>query len=155
MVIELTDPPRSGDVPAHVTVRRFQPGQDDEAVYNTHQEIFGDDLGVPRDRWEDWLEEAFRPEFDPRFWILASVDAEVVGICLGYRSQEAEDAWISIVGVRRPWRRQGIAKALITAAFAEFRRAGRHRVSLLVDADNGAAIELYELLGMRVSCAPT
>ena len=155
MVVELTNPPVPPDAPADVTVRRFQLQQDDKAVYDAHQEIFGDDLGVPRDEWEDWLEEAFRPEFDPRFWIVAATEcAELVGICLGYPCQAAGEGWISIVGVRRPWRRQGIAKAIVTAAFAEFWEAGRPRVSLEVDAENLSAIRLYELLGMRVVSAP-
>jgi RimJ/RimL family protein N-acetyltransferase len=154
MVIELTGPPAERAVPAQVAVRRFQPQQDDEAVYDAHQEIFGDDLGVSRDRWEDWLEEAFRPGFDPRFWIVAAERVEVVGICLGYPCQATGEAWISIVGVRRPWRRQGIAQAIVTAVFAEFWHSGRPRVVVDVDADNVGAIQLYELLGMRVVSDP-
>jgi mycothiol synthase len=154
MVIELTDPPVAREVPAHVTVRRFQQQRDEQAVYEAHQAIFGDDLRVPRDKWEEWLEEAFPPEFDPRFWTVALVDAEVVGICMGYPSQSAGKGWISIVGVRRPWRRQGIGNAIMTAALLEFWRAGRHRVALDVDADNRSAIQLYELLGLRVVPAP-
>jgi hypothetical protein len=44
MVIELLDPPLPPDLPAHVAVRRFRPQRDDQAVYDAHQEIFGDDL---------------------------------------------------------------------------------------------------------------
>lgn len=154
MVIELIDPPLPSDLPARVTVRRFRPQRDDQAVYDAHQEIFGDDLGVPRDEWEDWLKEAFRPEFDPRFWFVAVGRVGVLGICLGYPCQAAGEGWISIVGVRRRWRRQGVASALVRAAFAEFWRAGRRRVALEVDVGNFSAIQLYERLGMRVLSAP-
>jgi ribosomal protein S18 acetylase RimI-like enzyme len=150
MEVELTGPPGALGVAAAVTLRAFEPGRDEHAVYDAHQEVFGDDLGVARDPWEEWRQEAFRPEFDPRLWRLAAVGDDVVGICLAYPSRAAPDVWIQIVGVRRLWRRQGIAAALLTAAFVESWRAGRRRVYLDVDADNLGAIRLYERLGMHV-----
>ena len=58
--------------------------------------------------------------------------------------------WIDTLGVRRPWRRQGLAEALLYHSFAELRRRGRTRVELGVDASSlTGATRLYEKAGMR------
>jgi ribosomal protein S18 acetylase RimI-like enzyme len=58
--------------------------------------------------------------------------------------------WVNSLGVRRPWRRKGVAEALLYHAFAELRRRGRTGVSLGVDASSlTGATRLYEKVGMR------
>ena len=60
--------------------------------------------------------------------------------------------WLSTLAVRRPWRRQGIALALLHHTFREFHRRGRYRVGLGVDSANlTGATRLYEKAGMRIS----
>jgi ribosomal protein S18 acetylase RimI-like enzyme len=52
--------------------------------------------------------------------------------------------------VRRPWRRRGLAEALLHRSFAELYARGKRRVGLGVDADNvTGALRLYERVGMR------
>jgi ribosomal protein S18 acetylase RimI-like enzyme len=58
--------------------------------------------------------------------------------------------WVDTLGVRRPWRRQGLAEALLYHSFAELRRRGLTRVGLGVDAHSlTGATRLYEKVGMR------
>jgi ribosomal protein S18 acetylase RimI-like enzyme len=58
--------------------------------------------------------------------------------------------WLDRVSVRRPWRRQGVGRALIAASLNELQRRGMEIASLGVDADNPTgALELYEGLGFR------
>ncbi len=53
-------------------------------------------------------------------------------------------------GGRRPWRRQGLALALLYHTFHEFRRRGKKRVGLGADAGSlTGATQLYEKAGMR------
>ena len=60
--------------------------------------------------------------------------------------------WIASVGVRQPWRRQGLGLALIHHAFGEFWRRGERKVGLGVDAENPTgATRLYERAGMHVA----
>ena len=70
------------------------------------------------------------------------------------RPQWEEDssfAWIDELGVLRPWRRKGIAGALLLQSFGEFHRRGRYKVGLGVDGDSlTGATRLYERAGMRV-----
>jgi ribosomal-protein-alanine N-acetyltransferase len=59
----------------------------------------------------------------------------------------AGEAEILTVGVA-PWaRRQGVARALMTAAIGAARAAGAADMFLEVDVDNAAAVALYERLG--------
>ena len=55
------------------------------------------------------------------------------------------------IGVRSPWRRRGLGRALLLASFREFRRRGAEQAALGVDAANPTgATSLYESVGMRV-----
>lgn len=59
--------------------------------------------------------------------------------------------WLDRVSVRRPWRRRGVARALIAAALVELRRRGMEQASLGVDSENPTgALGLYEGLGFRM-----
>jgi len=51
--------------------------------------------------------------------------------------------------VHPEWRRRGLGLALLHAAFAAFAARGKTHVDLRVDADNEAAIALYDKAGMR------
>jgi ribosomal protein S18 acetylase RimI-like enzyme len=55
------------------------------------------------------------------------------------------------IGVRRPWRRQGLALALLRHAFGVFYAAGQPVVELGVDSANAtSAPRVYERAGMRI-----
>jgi ribosomal protein S18 acetylase RimI-like enzyme len=59
---------------------------------------------------------------------------------------------VNVLGVRRPWRRRGLGRALLLQAFAEFRSRGRRGVGLGVDGLNTTgAVRLYEQVGMHVA----
>jgi mycothiol synthase len=56
-----------------------------------------------------------------------------------------------LLGVRRPWRRQGLGHALLLQSFQAFRQRGWTRGTLGVDASSPTgATRLYERAGMRV-----
>ncbi|MGA8487470.1 MAG: GNAT family N-acetyltransferase, partial [Gaiella sp.] len=58
----------------------------------------------------------------------------------------------AVLAVRRPWRRRGLARALLLESFGLFRSIGRRRAALGVDSENTTgAIALYEGVGMRAT----
>jgi ribosomal protein S18 acetylase RimI-like enzyme len=58
---------------------------------------------------------------------------------------------VNVLGVRRPWRRRGLALALLLHSFHELEARGMDRVALGVDAESlTGAVRLYEKAGMRV-----
>ena len=66
-------------------------------------------------------------------------------------AQGIQRGWLDRVSVRRPWRRRGVARALIAAALIELAPAGHGVASLGVDTENPTgALGLYEGLGFRV-----
>jgi mycothiol synthase len=149
--------PPAPQPPDGITLRTFVPGQDDVATYYAIRESF-------RDAW-DYVEAPFEeglarwrhhsqnsPDFDPSLRFLAVDGDEVIGTAFG-RMQLPEDpelGWISTVGVRREWRRRGIAQALLQACFAALHARGRRKVALGVDADSPTgATRVYQRVGMR------
>lgn len=83
-------------------------------------------------------------EFDPALVFLA-VDREgVAGIAQCWTS-----AFVKDLAVAPRMRRQGLGRALMLTAFAEFKQRGARHVDLKVREDNAPALALYESLGMR------
>jgi ribosomal protein S18 acetylase RimI-like enzyme len=98
------------------------------------------------------------PETDLSLWQVAWDGAEVAGSVrpVIYADENAamgiQRGWLDSVSVRRPWRRRGLARALMIAALAELRQRGMTQASLGVDAENQTgALGLYEGLGFQVS----
>ena len=59
--------------------------------------------------------------------------------------------WVAELGVLKPWRRHGIAMALLRHSFAFIGSQGYRHVRLGVDAENTTgATRLYERAGMTV-----
>jgi mycothiol synthase len=142
--------------PAGIVVRTMQPG-DELAVYRAENEAFRDHWGhveAPEEQgYPIWRHRALDdPAHDPSLWFLAVDGDEIAGIALCNSRQigEPDMGWVSILGVRRPWRRRGLAEALLYHSFAELRRRGRTRIGLGVDASSlTGATRLYEKVGMR------
>ena len=89
--------------------------------------------------------------FDPTQWLIASVDGDPAGVCLG-NDHLAELNWgyISTLGVLEEYRGRGIARFLLQTAFAEAYARGRVGVKLGVDSENATgAPALYTAVGMR------
>ncbi len=140
--------------PEGVSVRTFVPGRDDEAVYEAQDDAFADHFEATRQPYESWRQWAFNESFDPSLWLLAEVGAEIVGVCLCRAESGAggELGWVDSLGVRRPWRRRGVARALLLRSFAEFHARGKRGVALGVDGMNTTgAVRLYERVGMHVA----
>ncbi|TML18675.1 MAG: GNAT family N-acetyltransferase [Actinobacteria bacterium] len=122
-------------------------------VWDVHEETFADTWeypGVSFEEWKHWMLDG--PMFAPDLWFLALAGDEIAGICLCRVSDREPDlGWVQILGVRRPWRRQGLGRASLQHAFSEFAARGFGRVGLGVDAASlTGADRLYESAGMRV-----
>jgi mycothiol synthase len=152
MAIELDGELERPTWPPGIDVRTFQPGEE-RLVYEIQQETFVDSWEYERHPYEDWAHWLLAPEFHHReLWLLAVEGEEVAGISLCWPDPSREGVgWVGILGVRRPWRRRGLGRALLLQSFAEFRRRGFRTVVLGVDAESlTGANKLYESAGMRV-----
>jgi mycothiol synthase len=127
--------------------------EDARLAYDVHQESFEDHWEHERMPFEVWAHHMLREGlFDSKLWFLVERDNDMTAIAI-CREHEAEKGlgWISVVGVRKPWRRQGLGRALLLQCFHEFRRRGFHAAALGVDGESlTGANRLYESAGMRV-----
>lgn len=158
MEIELQEKPPEPDLPEGIEIRPLERGQE-RAVVRAVREAFRDHWGYMErpfeeefEEWQYWIEN--EPEFDPTLWFLAMDGDEIAGVSL-CRSRMPEDpdmGFVNSLGVRRPWRRQGLGLALLLHSFREFYERGRCRVGLGVDAQSlTGATRLYERAGMHVA----
>jgi mycothiol synthase len=135
-----------GPPPPGCELHGYEHPGDAETVYEVLEDAFTDHWGYepyPLDLAMDQLS-----RLDPGLTWLAVCDGEVVGALVA-RTIEGS-GWIEDVGVRRPWRGRGVAKALLRRAFAEFASRGLTTVALNVDSENTTgATRLYESVGMR------
>lgn len=152
MRIDFEDEPPEPQWPKGVIVR--EGAHDDvELVYETQQETFQDSWEyhrIPFDEWRHWMVDY--EGFDPSLWFVAESGGQVAGVSLCRVTEEDENlGWVRVLGVRRPWRRRGLGRALLLHTFREFRRRGLGSVGLGVDAESlTGAHKLYESVGMRV-----
>ena len=151
MEIDMEAPPPAPILPEGVSIRTFVPGQDEYQTWETVTHVFEEEWGMVLLSFEDWKAVKFNdPDFDPTLWWLAVAGDQIIGITLGYRRLKM--GWISTFGIRREWRRQGIALALLHHAFREFYALERKSVGLGVDAQNPTgATRVYERAGMHAA----
>jgi mycothiol synthase len=152
MEIDLREPTPAPEWPVGIEARTFREG-DERTFYDVYHESFEDSwepIDTPYDKWSHWLLEG--PSFAPDLWFLAHEKEEPAGIAICHPHQTVEDlGWVRILGVRRPWRRRGLGRALLLQAFAAFRDRGLARAGLGVDAESvTGANRLYDEAGMHV-----
>lgn len=143
--------------PEGVSVRTFSPDGDLEPLVRAIRDAFRDHWGHVESSfeeelqsWRHWITED--KEFDPSLWFLATAGGQIAGVTLCTPKVPGDPGlgYVNTVGVVRPWRRRGVALALLHHAFAEFRSRGKERVALGVDSSSlTGALRLYELAGMH------
>ena len=155
MRIELDGPPPHPVVPDGIAIRTFERGRDEAATHAALTEAFADHWGSYSQSFEEWVHrdiEGGGAGFDAGLWFLAIDGEEVVGaaICRPSSPRTEGTGEVADLGVRRSWRRRGIALALLHTAFAELHRRGIPNIELGVDAESPTgATRLYERAGMR------
>ena len=127
------------------------------AIWATEVEVFRDHWGSVDDSEASFERKRTDPRRDMSLWVVAWQGDEIVGQVLNRIDHEAnaelglKRGWVNSVGVRRAWRRQGIARALVAKSLQVLRDAGMTSAGLGVDAENPhGALGVYEVSGFRV-----
>jgi len=154
MRIDLEDAVPEPIWPEGLTPRN--PREDEhERVYEANQEAFADHWDFHRIPFDEWLAFAVNDHsYEPSLWWLVDDGDELAAFAVNswHSSGDPHFGWIGILGVRRPWRRRGLATALLRHSFRDFRERGATRVGLGVDGQNTTgAVRLYESVGMHVA----
>jgi mycothiol synthase len=150
MAIDLADDPPPPVMSDGLAIDTFRT-EDARAFHAASAESFEDEWGHSPMAFDAWWEMRSKdPQFDPSLWFLVRDGDEVAAVarCEGGRHG---GGFVGMLGVRKPWRRRGLGKALLLHAFREFRNRGYERASLGVDSENPTgATRLYEAVGMHV-----
>lgn len=153
MEASLVRPPAPPRWPPGISVRTYRAHEDLARVHEASEAAFADHWGYRPTSLEEWRGWNLRETLEPSLWFLAAEGDVIAGVCL-CRPDETPDAslgWVSTLGVPPPWRRRGLATALLLHAFAALRARGCDRVGLGVDAESTTgAVALYEGVGMQV-----
>jgi mycothiol synthase len=157
MTRDLAGPPPPARVPAGMLLVPYA-GAHSEATRLAHNEAFADHWGfTPRDEqdWGHWGvgQRAFRPQVS--FLLLDGPQVAAYLLSYEYEADTAatgvREAYVGVLGTRRPWRGRGAARALLCRAVAAYAEAGYHRTSLDVDSANPTgALGLYRSVGYTV-----
>lgn len=146
----------SGELPPPAAVPGIdvRPIREEDAreLYAAHREAFADHWGEGEETYEGFRHHLLdRPEFDPDLWFVAW-DGDVLAGYLGAAPQATEDpvrGYVSVLGVRRPYRRRGLGEALLQHAFRVLHARRKQGCDLHVDtASLTGATRLYARVGM-------
>ncbi|MFG2753607.1 mycothiol synthase [Streptomyces xanthophaeus] len=134
-------------LPAGVTVRTFVPGDDDEAWLAANAAAFAHHPEQGALTQRDLNDRIAQPWFDAKGFFLAERAGELVGF--HWTKVHAEQALgeVYVVGVRPGAQGGGLGKALTAIGLRHLAAQGLPTAMLYVDADNPAALAVYEGLG--------
>ncbi|MGW3115397.1 mycothiol synthase [Streptomyces sp. NPDC001091] len=141
--LELPDPV----LPQGVTVRAFEPGRDEDAWLAVNAAAFAhhpEQGSLTRRDLDDRESEAW---FDPAGFFLAEKDGELIGFHWTKTHAEERLGEVYVVGVRPGSQGGGLGKALTMIGLRHLAGQGLPTAMLYVDADNKAAVSVYERLG--------
>lgn len=134
-------------LPDGVTVRSFVPGQDNAAWLAVNAAAFAhhpEQGGLTQRDLDDRVAE---PWFDPKGFFLAERDGRLVGFHWTKVHAEEQLGEVYVVGISPEAQGGGLGKALTAIGLRHLAGRGLPTAMLYVDADNTAAVTVYERLG--------
>ncbi|MEV0223399.1 mycothiol synthase [Streptomyces sp. NPDC050704] len=134
-------------LPAGVTVRTFVPGEDDAAWLAANAAAFAHHPEQGSLTQRDLDDRKAQPWFDPAGFFLAFRGGELVGFHWTKVHAAEGLGEVYVVGVRPGAQGGGLGKALTTIGLRHLAAQGAPTAMLYVDADNKAAVTVYERLG--------
>ncbi|MFF4759563.1 mycothiol synthase [Streptomyces sp. NPDC001292] len=134
-------------LPEGVTVRTFVPGRDDAAWLAVNAEAFAHHPEQGSLTQRDLDDRTAQPWFDPQGFFLAEREGRLVGFHWTKEHREERLGEVYVLGVRPGAQGGGLGKALTLIGLRHLATQGLPTAMLYVDADNKAAVSVYERLG--------
>ena len=148
--------PKANDL-ANISIRPFQIGMDEQPWLELNSIVFADHPEQGRMSAEDLAVRMSEQWFDPAGFLIATQELSGANVMVGYHWTKvhggagshghSEIGEIYVLGVSPALRGSGLAKLLSIRGLEHLRSKGLPAAMLYVDADNKAAISLYESLG--------
>jgi mycothiol synthase len=159
MMRDLREPSPDVSLPDGLIVRPPEPGEL-RRVHEACNEAFRDHWGHREFTEADYAGLLSDPLVNPGWWQVAwdvqtGEPAAAVHVNIYALDNEyygTRRGWTDPVWVRRPWRRRGVARALLVRAFDQLRALGMNEASLTADSENlSGATRIYESVGYRIT----
>ncbi|HEX8221424.1 MAG TPA: GNAT family N-acetyltransferase [Chloroflexia bacterium] len=132
------------------------------AIWDASGEAFRDHWGATETAEEDFATFTTHPFFQPDLWVVAWDGDEVAGSIFNFINHEYNAlkgrklGYTETISVRRPWRRLGLARALLARSMQLHKDLGMSQTALGVDTENpSGALRLYESMGYQVVAKST
>jgi GNAT superfamily N-acetyltransferase len=134
-------------LPDGLEVRPVEPEQL-PAIYAANEEAFSESHdGVAS--YEIWLSKLGGPDPDTSLWVVAWDGDQIAGYVISTSDEAgAHTPWVA---TRRPWRRRGLGKALMTRLLQRCQERGITQADIGTVAENsGKSAHLYESVGYQI-----
>jgi mycothiol synthase len=146
---------RDAPLPEGIEVRPARP-EEYRAIWEAEAEAFRDHWGeaeVDESDFERWQRSNY---FQPHMWQVAWEGDQVAGMVRGFIDEDynarygRKRGYTENISVRRPWRKRGLASALMALSLQQQKELGLTESSLGVDTENtSGALRVYENMGFR------
>jgi GNAT superfamily N-acetyltransferase len=143
-------------MPEGLEVRPAKP-EHYRAIREATSEAFRDHWGATEHEEEDFESWINHPMHQPELWVVAWDGDEVAGSILNFVNHDYNAltgrklGYTETISVRRPWRRRGLARALLARSMRLHKELGMTQTALGVDTENpSGALRLYESMGYEM-----
>jgi ribosomal protein S18 acetylase RimI-like enzyme len=143
-------------LPGGLDVRPVRP-EDWRTIWNADQEAFRDHWGFAVGTEEDYTSWCESRNHQPELWQVAWAGDEVAGAVQNYIDHNENAEYHRLRGytegifTRRPWRKRGLAHALIARSLRMLMEKGMQDAGLGVDSQNlSGALHVYESMGFTM-----
>jgi ribosomal protein S18 acetylase RimI-like enzyme len=152
----LSEPIEITPMPEGLEVRQVSPEQV-RAVWEAANEAFRDHWGYIEPSEEEYQRFLEDPITDPSLWMVAWDGDQVAGSVQNFLDRNENEeyqrkrGYTEGISVRRPYRKLGLATALLTRSLQMFKDMEMEEAALGVDSQNlSGAFRVYERVGFRV-----
>lgn len=137
-------------LPEGVTVRTFRPGRDDASWLAVNAAAFAHHPEQGSLTQRDLDDRKAEPWFDPEGFFLAERDGRIIGFHWTKVHAEEGLGEVYVLGVDPAAQGSGLGRVLTAIGLRHLAARGLETAMLYVDADNTAAVKVYEGLGFTV-----
>jgi mycothiol synthase len=155
MVRDLSEPIPASPLPAGFDVRAVKP-EHLRPIFEASNEAFRDHWGARDESEEQYRSLLEHPDFCPELWKVAWVGDQIASVIHNYVLAnenfvfQRKRGYTEGICTRRPWRKLGLARALLVQSMQMFKDMGMTETALSVDLQNiSGALRLYEGVGYR------
>jgi mycothiol synthase len=132
-------------------ISSFNPDTEAESLHQVFEEVFSDHFDYHPSTLDEFKKRFLRPSFDPDLWFVLREENDLVGFVFCSVNNETKLGEITHLGIRKKWRRKGLAHYLLHYAFSKLKEEGMTTAALSVDSDSYTdATIVYQKAGMYV-----